>query len=354
MQIGGDWQVWGVYRRMMDLQRAKRWIRRTSKSASALLSALSNLATVSAVALAFWAFFFTSVPDDVARQFRSEISDLNEQLVDMRQERRDLATKVDETRSELGAAEASKISADDALEHTRSALSKAQADLQSTQNELDSARATLEATKAERRKYLSDLTTIRWASAFAEVQASRDGLAGAMQDAGQAESIGKYRRWLEEGNAIWKTRGQAGFDKAYMDWSRRVPQFWIMWELFAHDGDPTAGQGSIGGYTDFRNVHAQRSDDVTCRDILTGLLKAFDYAGSEEPARSSMSAFVKNYIDKHGAVLGASLLVIVPLAQDDDAVEAAGKAAATRVEACQNLMLDLGDGIANLVRNSSQ
>lgn len=77
-----------------------------NKSFSALnafVSFLSTLATVGAFTLAIWAYFYSSIPEELAAKFNSEISALNEELVDIRREKRSLEETSAKEREKLNA-----------------------------------------------------------------------------------------------------------------------------------------------------------------------------------------------------------------------------------------------------------
>lgn len=55
---------------------------------------LSSLATFGAFCFAVWAYYYSSIPDQLVQKFNSEIAGLNEELVDMRREKRILETQL--------------------------------------------------------------------------------------------------------------------------------------------------------------------------------------------------------------------------------------------------------------------
>src|SRR6266404_1858006 len=55
-----------------------------------LFAAIQAICIILATGLAFYGYFFTSLPETIMSQFRSEIVQAREELIDLRRERRDL------------------------------------------------------------------------------------------------------------------------------------------------------------------------------------------------------------------------------------------------------------------------
>ncbi len=78
--------------------------KRFCKTLNSFVSFLSALATVGAFGLAIWIYNFTSLPEQLIQKFNSEISSLNEELVDMRKEKRTIESLLFEEKSKLNTA----------------------------------------------------------------------------------------------------------------------------------------------------------------------------------------------------------------------------------------------------------
>src|SRR5258708_21430043 len=61
------------------------------------------LGAVTVAALAIYAYFFTNLPQELTRQYRTDIADAKEQLAELRHERISLVQEVNRTRDELAA-----------------------------------------------------------------------------------------------------------------------------------------------------------------------------------------------------------------------------------------------------------
>lgn len=73
------------------------------KGISAFVTFLSALATFGAFCFAVWAYHYSSIPEQLVQKFNSEIAGLNEELVDMRKERRTLEEQLIDEKTKLAA-----------------------------------------------------------------------------------------------------------------------------------------------------------------------------------------------------------------------------------------------------------
>jgi hypothetical protein len=61
---------------------------------NSVASLASSFATLGAFGFAIWAYNYSSIPEQLAARFNSDIASLNEQMTDLRRERRSLADQL--------------------------------------------------------------------------------------------------------------------------------------------------------------------------------------------------------------------------------------------------------------------
>src|SRR3989442_6365570 len=84
-----------------------RWLPKLSHDQwNTLFSGIQAVCVVLGTVLALYGIFFTSLPEKIVTQLRTDISDAKEQLVDLRKERRTLEAELEALRGKLSEAQA--------------------------------------------------------------------------------------------------------------------------------------------------------------------------------------------------------------------------------------------------------
>lgn len=333
---------------------AKIWKwRPTISSASEVFSIAGNLATVSVAVLAFWAYFFTSLPDDLARQFRTEISDLNEQLVDLRRERRALDEQVRSTRGDVVELTAQRLELVEAMARERRELedriSAANAELATTQAALAAGTSELKRLAQSRGSLVREIVAFKLEGAIADVTSQLKPL---RSDARMAASLIAYKSWRAEGGKVGEpdrssSESMQAWSLRHERWRDRMPSAWQLAEMFYsgftrdYEGEKVDDIAAL-----FRTKLAETKRKVTGESLVRDAMETLNTAALSSDDQELLREFVNDYLSARSAVFNADVSISAPLSASDQAVVDTGNRITKQIDALEEALERMPAAIA--------
>jgi len=183
---------------------------------NSIFSGIQAVCVLAGTILALYGVFFTNLPETIIKQMRADIAATNEELVDLRQQRREIERQLEISQKRLGGAKAE-------LHAKGNALS----DLESKRTALS---AQVQSIAREREKYFSNTygTVVRDL-----IKAIRFHLKRLQEDAMNAREYPQVRVWLAEGRGLFSGRDQRKTTEpdlnlvvAWWSWRLREPEVW--------------------------------------------------------------------------------------------------------------------------------
>lgn len=163
-------------------------------------ASLAGIGTIVIAAIGVWGVFFTDIPERLIGQLRSDITEAQERLVTLEQERRSLAV-----RNESAEAKLEKLDAE---------LRQATTDLASLRDSREKLRGEVEDLQAQRRAYVNALTRIVVTEFVAGLE---ERLAKYQIDAQMATSLPDYLAWVEK----YERFGQEKWNRSSIEESKK-------------------------------------------------------------------------------------------------------------------------------------
>lgn len=166
--------------------------------------------------LALYGIFFTSIPETIIKQLRVDIAATNEELIDLRRQRREIEQQLDMSQKRLGGAQ---VELD--------AKGKVLSDLESKRTALS---AQVQSIAREREKYFGN-TYATVVNDF--IVALRVHLSSLRKSALKAREYPQFKAWLAEGRGLFSEHDQPGtadarrrLIEARDSWLDREPTIW--------------------------------------------------------------------------------------------------------------------------------
>lgn len=196
-----------------------------------IFSGVQAVCMVVGTILALYGIFFTSLPETIIKQLRVDIAATNEELIDLRRQRREIEQQLDMSQKRLGGAQ---VELD--------AKGKALSDLESKRTALS---AQVQSIAREREKYFSNT----YATVVSDlIRTRRFHLSSLREGALQAREYPQVRSWLAEGRGLFSEHDQPGtaeahhkLIKARYSWLEREPTIWSRSHLLENLNRGTPG-----------------------------------------------------------------------------------------------------------------
>jgi hypothetical protein len=335
----------------------RRWIP-TGKRVGEWCSTGSNLATVAVALLAFWAYFFTSLPDDLARQFRTEISDLNEQLVDLRRERRNLDDDVRSARADVTQLTRDRLDLLESMERTRSEqeerIAAVNADLASSQAALAAGRSELQRLEQSRTSLIREIVAFKLEGAVADATTK---LKSMRSDARMAASLIAYKDWRAQGKDVGEpdrssSESMQAWSLRFDRWHDRMPSAWRMAEMFSsgfvrdYEGEKV---NDVAAH--FRKELAETKPAVSGESLIRDAMEALETSALSPHDRKRLNGFVKEYMSARSAVFTATVSIAVPLSTPEQVVVDIGNRTTKQIDALDEALKRMPAVIAGRFAN---
>lgn len=183
---------------------------------STIFSGVQAVCMVVGTVLALYGIFFTSLPETIVKQLRVDIAATNEELIDLRRQRREIEQQLEASQKRLVEA---RLELD--------AKGKVLSDLESKRTALS---AKVESIAREREKYFGN-TYATVVSDF--IRTLRIHLRNVREGALKAREYPQVRAWLAEGRKLFSEQDQPGTTEthgkpveAWFSWLERMPTIW--------------------------------------------------------------------------------------------------------------------------------
>ncbi len=302
-----------------------------------VFNGIAAVSTLAVACMAAWALIFTSLPDALVRQLQTDIADAREEVVDLRQERRQLRDEVSGMRARL---EELQVEVHQ-TEAERQAISDELANLKA---QADAAMLDLASIEQDRRTYLDQLMAIVVDDIIENLRRNLDAQRTRIQ---QLASLPADLDWLERAASyeelILEARSQEDWQEVrrLMDeQSEGMPVFWLMWRGsgWTTAGDPRAT---------LDEVIAQHIDNITVgasEPEITGQT-FLDAAISSSPMhlllpkdREDFLARLREFSERHSDILSRPLSARLPIDWTEDYVLQESSAAMQNIAAVEDLL----------------
>lgn len=353
------------------------------------LSTWANIAggfsTLAAATVAIWAFFFSNIAEELTRQYNAEVAALNEQVVDLRRERRDLDLQVQ-------TAKADKELAFNELAMLKTAYQEDQAELQASINMLKADRARLQTDVAaleslgtqlqselsslqdERRVREKELRKIEDAllrsrkdkdtllvelvtrRVSGQLIFARVKLAELRADAATARDIVAYIAWRREMDAIAPIDGSKDeFTQLFeaVDKLKTMPPTWRLWWRPEFNRDPPlefAEAGTKDGLVAFRHRLSKPDRSLTAGKYVRAALLDDALAPLPPEDHSRLIKAIDIFFAKHSSLLSQEIVVVQPKTADESQVAQSGARIFEVLTKLEILVEGMGVELGELVR----
>lgn len=370
---------------------------RTGKLNLPTVKALSNWASVfggfsafAATILAFWAYFFTDIAEELTKQYNTEVSSLTEELIDLRRERRDLEVQASQLQNEsddlLNRLSILQQSFDDERANLRAdleILQREKSDMQAeiknladegsrlskkiqnlrderdvSEEELLEVETSLNESKKENELLYVEysrlkLNSIRYNLFFSltfhyktEAATAADlknfALARETMSAVQApdrNSPEDLERWSDEYGAAFSMFPASWHDWKYPDSSSEPPIEFS--ELSTTDGIAA-----------FRHRLAKPARERTGRQFIEAGMAHIDFNSTSPDDRDRFFSAVAAFFQRHAAIVGKPITVALPKTASNDEVVTAGEQVLINIEKLSDVIEAMPDEVAELLRFS--
>jgi hypothetical protein len=336
-----------------------------------------GLGTAAAAGLAFWAYFFTDIAAELTKQYNAQVAELNEQLIDLRQERRAVQDQATQALAEKQAAE-TQIKQ---LQATYDALSNdAQAKLSALSGQAAKLTEELESLQLEKSQALADLGNTR--AQLSKSAKDKEGLlvelvrrqvdlaAGnsiiylTFDYEDDAQTAADLKTYIEARDALAAFPRQSTFSsqeevdaysKKLFELIQRVPGSWRNWERPSNQTKPPAEFAELGtedGVKAFRRHIAKSASASTAREYVEKTLLDANYytaiSASDMPrVKKALTAFVNN----HAQELAGAIEVSLPETASTEQVVVAGQTAMANISKLRSIIMNAADEVAGLIKN---
>ena len=269
-----------------------------------ICSALSGVGTAILAGIALWGVFFTTIPEILIRQLRADISDTQEQLTDLRQERRKLVTDNKAAKSELFT--------------TTQERNKLVEQLNVLRQEKKQSEEELANVRMERKAYFQNVVRSVLSTFFASIRGDMDKL---QQIVFLAKEYDAMRAWIRKGDQLDKEKPDAitrEWWTKFSEWQSEMPPHWsgdVLLESLrgGEFGSPTKIDAPEGNPSE--RVVSQFEESVTRSDgkRMTGfdiVTKNLELNGFDQllpTDRDQITRTVKAFLDEHGEAFASPL-----------------------------------------------
>jgi len=320
-----------------------------------IFSGTQAVCVVVATGLAIYGLFWTSLPESIIRQMRGDIAAAKEEIVDLRQQRREIdqqlemtQKKLDDVRGELEA----KASAVAGLEATRRALA-----LQ------------IESISGERQKYFANTFGVVVRDL---VDGLRRGFSVLRKTALKAREYPEFKVWVAVGHERFPTAG-GEWDRGRMDlwlgWYQQQPQIWAASDVgedlerelakamdlvrlgFSKDAPTPARLIDLSVYDrriqEFEHeITSGAAQSITAPAVIEFALREAGLERLTDEDRGRLRSRVQHFFSREADALTEPLTVNLPAGWTDEGARLRGEAVLTRLDRIEVLVTALQDDLA--------
>ena len=312
----------------------KSFFKLSSDQWNTFFSGIQALCVVVGTLLALYGIFFTTLPEKIVAQLRTDVSDAREQLVDLRKERRTLEADLNNLQGKLTEAQAQV----EAKTRELTILEDKSASLSGQMRKI----------LGERGKYFGSIYQFVLEDFVRSIRARIYDL---RQSALQARELVKYKTWLEDGRHAFGPADQRPGARASMKaidqwaaWRKNEPEIWLYTHLDQEWRSRILDQEHNNSLQTDLEEHQRYLDDferavsgpgsaaTIGSSVIDGAISAAHLERLTEQDRDVFTRRISKFLEPERTALAEPLSISLPAGSTDADVVSRGEAVLGRLE----------------------